>query len=212
MRARVSSIAVAAALVVVSVLPLEAQAPIQLKAGTAVGVGNPNNDAMYAIAKALDEKSKGRIKMDVVIGNGLAKGEAAHLEGAQIGSIDVVGIGAAPIGGMFEPTYQALDLPFFWTSREQVSKVMDGPIGQEVWDSMREKAGIRVLSSGAQGFRYVLTRAKAIKSLDDIKGQKIRIPEAETFLRTFRLLGANPVGVPFGETYLAVKNGVVDGL
>ena len=45
-----------------------------------------------------------------------------------------------------------------------------------------------------------------------MKGQKIRTPEAETFLRTFRLLGANPVGVPFGETYLAIKNGVVDGM
>ena len=103
MRARFACAVAVVALLTASVARLEAQAPIQLKAGTGVGVGNPSNDAMYAIAKALDEKSKGRIKMDVVIGNGLAKGEAAHLEGAQLGSIDVVGIGSAPIGGMFEP-------------------------------------------------------------------------------------------------------------
>jgi TRAP-type C4-dicarboxylate transport system substrate-binding protein len=48
--------------------------------------------------------------------------------------------------------------------------------------------------------------------MEDLKGLKIRVPEAETFLRTFRLIGANPVAVPWGETYLALKNGVVDGM
>ena len=73
-----------------------AQAPLQLKAGSGVGPGNPVNDALFDLAKSLDQKSGGRIKLDVVISNGLAKGEAAHLEGAQLGTIDIVPIGSAP--------------------------------------------------------------------------------------------------------------------
>ena len=81
-----------------------------MKAGTAVGASSPLNDAMAFLDKSLQEKSKGRLKMEIHINNSLAKGEGAHLEGAQLGTIDVVAIGSAPIGGMFEPTYQALDL------------------------------------------------------------------------------------------------------
>src|SRR5512144_3333383 len=128
-------------LVVLLLAPVvaDAQAPLQLKAGSGVGPGNPVNDALFDLAKTLDQKSGGRIKLDVVVSNGLAKGEAAHLEGAQLGTIDVVPIGSAPIGGMFEPAYQALDLPFFWSSLEQAGQGRDGPIGQDLLKRMEAK-------------------------------------------------------------------------
>jgi len=212
MRARLACVVAAGALVLASVLPLAAQAPIQLKAGTGVGVGNPNNDAMYAIAKALDEKSKGRIKMDVVIANGLAKGEAAHLEGAQIGSIDVVAIGSAPIGGMFEPTYQALDLPFFWTTREQVWKVMDGPIGQDLLKRMEEK-GVKGFCFGSGwGFRNMMVNKRPITAPEDMRGLTMRVQESPAYVAFMKALGANPVPMPYVEVYLAMKQGTIDGM
>src|SRR3977135_1508144 len=76
-----------------------AQAPLQLKAGSGGGPGNPVNDALFELAKSLHQKSGGRIKLDVVISNGLAKGEAAHLEGAQLGPIGSLPIGPAPTRG-----------------------------------------------------------------------------------------------------------------
>jgi TRAP-type C4-dicarboxylate transport system substrate-binding protein len=127
-----------------------------------VGPGNPVNDALFDLAKTLDQKSGGRIKLDVVVSNGLAKGEAAHLEGAQLGTIDVVPIGSAPIGGMFEPAYQALDLPFFWSSREQVWKVMDGPIGQELLRRMEAKGVKGFCFGGGWGFRNMMVNKRPI--------------------------------------------------
>src|SRR5215813_6972731 len=70
--------------------PALAQAPIVLKAGTAVGPASPLNETMGLLDKALQEKSKGRIKIELHINNSLAKGEGAHLEGAQLGTIDIV--------------------------------------------------------------------------------------------------------------------------
>ena len=155
---RFATLLVAALLLVAGAA--EAQAPIQLKAGTGVGPGNPSNDAMYAIAKALDEKSKGRVKMEVFISGALAKGEVALLEGTQIGSIDVVGIGSAPIGGSFEPLYQALDLTFFWSSREQVWKVVDGPVGQELLRKMESKGVKAFCFGGGWGFRNMMSNKR----------------------------------------------------
>jgi len=122
-----------------SVAPAQPAPQYVRKAGTATAGGNPLNDTMEQFAKQLAEKSRGRIKVDVHIANALAKGEGAHLEGVQLGTIDVVAIGSAPVGGMFEPLYQALDLPFLWSTREQVWKVMDGPLGQELLKKMESK-------------------------------------------------------------------------
>src|SRR4029453_3729049 len=148
----------------VAVAPAAAQAPpapapasIVWKMGTAIGPDSPPNLAAAVLDKTLQEKSKGRMKIELHIANSLAKGEAAHLEGPQLGTIDIVPIGSAPIGGMFEPLYQALDLPFLWSSREQVWKVMDGPLGQELLKKMEAK-GLRAFCfGGGWGFRNMMS-------------------------------------------------------
>ena len=66
------------------------------------------------------------------LNNQLAKGEAAMLEATQLGTIDISPVGAAPIGGIFEPGFLPLSLPFLWPSRQHVWKAMDGPVGAEL--------------------------------------------------------------------------------
>jgi len=192
--------------------PAGAQAPMYLKAGTGVGVGNPQNEALYEAARVLDQKSKGRIKLEVFMAGALAKGEGALLEGAQIGSIDVVGIGSAPIGGSFEPLYQALDLPFFWSSREQIWRVMDGPLGQELLRKMEGKGVKAFCFGGGWGFRNMMSNKRPIYVPEDTRGQTIRVQESPTYIAFMRALGANPVPMPWGELYLAMKQGTIDGM
>jgi len=96
----VVALCLAAVLGAPSVAP--AQPVMVWKAGTATAGGNPLNDTMEIFAKQIAERSRGRIKVDVHIANALAKGEAAHLEGVQLGTIDVAAIGSAPVGGMFD--------------------------------------------------------------------------------------------------------------
>jgi tripartite ATP-independent transporter DctP family solute receptor len=167
-------------------------------------------DGVTEFAAAVKSRTNGALDIKVFPSSQLGN-ERELEEGLQLGNLDFT-FGGPGVLTNFDPKIGIFDMPFMFRDYVQANKVMDGPIGKEIWESMRAKAGIRILASGAQGFRYVLTSKKPIKALDDMKGQKIRTPEAETFLRTFRLLGANPVGVPFGETYLAIKNGVVDGM
>ncbi len=196
--------------------PAAAQAPPTAatvwKMGTATGPDSPINLAAAILDKTLQEKSKGRMKIELHLGNSIAKGEAAHLEGAQLGTIDIVPIGSAPIGGMFEPLYQALDLPFLWSSREQVWKVMDGPLGQELLKKMEAK-GLRAFCfGGGWGFRNMMSNKRAIFTPEDMKGQTIRVQESPTYIALMKALGANPVPMPYVEVYLAMKQGTIDGM
>lgn len=199
-------------------LAIPAPAPAQTtpqyawKAGTPTAGGNPLNDTMDQFAKNIAQKSKGRIKVDVHIANSLAKGEGAHLEGVQLGTIDVAAIGSAPVGGMFEPLYQALDLPFLWSSREQVWKVMDGPLGQELLKKMESKNLKAFCFGGGWGFRNMMSNKRPVMTPEDMKGQTIRVQESPTYVAMMKAMGANPVPMPYVEVYLAMKQGTIDGM
>ncbi|MFI5374866.1 MAG: TRAP transporter substrate-binding protein [Candidatus Rokuibacteriota bacterium] len=211
-------LALAMALCSIALLGVVSGAPAQTspqyvwKAGTVTSGGNPLNDAMEQFAKQLGERSRDRIKVDVHIANALAKGEGAHLEGVQLGTIDVVAIGSAPVGGMFEPLYQALDLPFLWSTREQVWKVMDGPLGQELLKKMESKNLKAFCFGGGWGFRNMMSNKRPIVTPDDMKGQTIRVQESPTYVAMMKAMGANPVPMAYVEVYLAMKQGTIDGM
>jgi len=189
-----------------------AQAPQYVwKAGTVTVGGNPLNDTMELFAKQLAERSKGRIKVDVHIVNALPKGEGAHLEGVQRGTIDVVAIGA-PVGGMFELLFQSLDLPFLWSSREPVWTVMDGPLGQELLKEMESRNLKAFCFGGGWGFRNMMSNRRAVTTPEDMKGQTIRVQESPTYVAMMKAMGANPVPMPYVEVYLAMKQGTIDGM
>jgi len=189
-----------------------AQAPIVFKIATVNAGESPRNSAAYEFAKVVGEKSKGRIKAEVYINNQLARGEGATLEGIQLGTIDVAPVGSAPIGGVFEPAYLPLDLPFLWTSREQVWKVMDGPIGQELFKKMEAKGVKGLCFGGGWGFRHMQSNKRAIFTPEDMKGQTVRAQESPIYVTMMKQLGANPVPMPWGEVYLAMKQGTVDAM
>ncbi len=213
MSLRTPLLAVLLALSLLAVPPgAAAEAPMVWKVGSVTGPGNPMNDALLDLAKILAEKTRGRIKLEVYHSNQLAKGEAAHLEGVQLGTIDLAGVGSAPIGGMFEPAYMALDLPFLWTSREQIWKVLDGPLGQELLAKMEGKNLKGFCFGGGWGFRHMLSNKRAVTTPADMKGQTIRVQESPTYITMMKALGANPVPMPWAEVYLAMKQGTVDGL
>ena len=211
---RVAGIVMAGVMVGLAFLRGEvaAQAPIVVKLGTVNPGESPRNLAANEFAKVAAEKSKGRIKVEVYINNQLARGEGATLEGVQLGTIDVAPVGSAPIGGIFEPAYLPLDLPFLWSSREQVWKVMDGAIGQELFKKMEAKGVKGLCFGGGWGFRNMLSNKRAINTPDDMKGQTIRVQESPIYVAMMKQLGANPVPMPWGEVYLAMKQGTVDGM
>ena len=189
-----------------------AQAQVVIKIATVNSGDNPRNLAANEFAKQLATRSGGKIKAEVYPNNQLAKGEAALVEGAQLGTIDIVPVGAAPIGGIFEPSYLPLSLPFLWPSRQHVWKAMDGDLGAELTKKIEAKNLKVRCFGGGWGYRNIMSMTKSIKSPADMKGMTIRVQQSPVYIGMMKQLGANPVPMPWSETYLAFKQGTVDAM
>lgn len=209
---RLSALAVAATALAAVAAGAQAQAPLVMKIATVNSGDNPRNTAAEEFARVVAESSKGRIKGEVYINNQLARGEGAMLEGIQLGTIDLAPVGSAPIGGIFEPAFLPLDLPFLWSSREQAWKVMEGPIGDELLKKMEAKGVKGLCWGGGWGFRNMLSNVRPIVVPEDMKGQTIRVQESPIYVAMMKELGANPVPMAYGEVYLAMKQGTIDGM
>jgi len=126
--------------------------------------------------------------------------------------VDVAAMSLPSIGGKFDPKMLATDIPFLYTGREHVWRVHEGPVGRELMSRFEPLGAKPFCYGGGWGFRGVLSNKRAVQSPDDLKGQTIRVPPIPTLVETFKAFGANPVPMIWGEVYLAVKQGTVDGL
>ena len=189
-----------------------ARAQTVLKIATGVVGDNPRNQASEEFGKVVAEASKGKYKGEYFFNNVLARGEAAHLEGVQLGTIDITPVGSAPIGGIFEPAFLPLDLPFLFKDQAHAWRVVDGPLGQELLKKMEAKGLKAFCFGGGWGFRNMLSNKRPIVQPDDMKGLTIRVQESPAYVAMMKALGANPVPMPWGEVYLAMKQGTVDGM
>ena len=205
------AVAVAAAFAAGAGASAQAQQMV-MKVATVNAGDNPRNVAANELGKQLGLKSGGKIKGEVYLNNQLAKGEAAMLEATQLGTIDISPVGAAPIGGIFEPAYLPLSLPFLWPSRQHVWKAMDGPLGAEIAKKMEAK-GLKVLCfGGGWGYRNVMSNKRPITSPADMKALTIRVQQSPVYIGMMKQLGANPVPMPWTEVFLALKQGTVDAM
>lgn len=108
------------------------------------------------------------------------------------------------------PEFEAVSLPFIFSSRDAAFRVMDGQVGELLNEKMLD-SGFVTLGYGELGFRHVTNNVRPITSVDDFKGLKMRLQPNEVHLATFRALGSNPVSMDVSELYSALQQGVLDG-
>jgi tripartite ATP-independent transporter DctP family solute receptor len=203
------------ALVVAVVLGLVSSAPAQvvtLKLATIVGNDNPFTTSAYKFKEIAEAKSGGRIKVEVYPAGQLTKNEIVQIEGMQLGTVDVAAVSLPSAGGKFDPKMLASDVPFLYQNREHAWRVMDGPVGQELMKRFEPLGAKPFCYGGGWGFRGVLSNKRPVFVPDDLKGQTIRVPPIPTLVEVFKNFGANPVPMIWGEVYMAVRQGTVDGL
>ena len=192
--------------------PVPAQAPITLKLATIVGVEHPFSTSAMKFKEVAEAKSGGRLKIEVYPAGQLAKNGTVMLEGMQLGTVDIGANDTPTIGAKWDPKFLMPDVPFLFQSREQVWKVVDGPIGKELIKRLEPLGAKGFCFGGGWGFRNVLSNKRAVFTPADLKGQTIRVPPVPTLVEVMKAFGANPVPMQWGEVYLAMKQGTIDGL
>lgn len=161
-------------------------------------------------ARLVSDATKGAVVIDI-LGNSELGGENDLLSGLQFGTLPLAIITNGTYGNI-NGSSKLLEMPFIFADKEIAYNFIDGNIVKEVENSLYNIHGFKVLGWGEGGFRNILSNGKIIRTPEDLKGFKIRIPEFETFVKTFQKLGANPTPMAFAEVYTAVQQGVIEGL
>lgn len=164
--------------------------------------------AMNMFRDELAKASGGSLTVDVFPAMQLG-GAQENVQNVRAGTLQMIWVGMAFLSRT-APEMETISLPFQFDNRDQAFRVVDGPVGQLLDKKLGEK-GMVSLAFLELGSRHVTNSKRPIKSLDDLKGLKIRMQPNETHLATFRALGANPVAMDVKELYSALQQGVVDG-
>lgn len=109
------------------------------------------------------------------------------------------------------PSVGFLTFPFMFETREEAYAVLDGPVGVEIRDKVLKEAGVRILAWLEAGYRYVTNSKRPIRTMEDLKGIKLRIPRNPIMLDVWKVWGALPVPIAWSETFTAMQQKVVDG-
>ncbi|APW35855.1 C4-dicarboxylate ABC transporter substrate-binding protein [Rhodoferax koreense] len=189
----------------------QAQSPINLRFSSSMVADQ--NAAHYVWFQQLEANLKGlvgdRIKIDYFPNNQLGK-ESDVVQQVKVGSIDMMVTGSS-IWATVAPQFGMLDLGYLFDSYDHVAKAMDGGVGAKLNEMLQKATGCTVLTWASHfGARSVYTKQQ-VKSLADIKNVKLRVLPTPAFIETFKIMGAIPTPIPFGELYMAAQTGVVDG-
>jgi tripartite ATP-independent transporter DctP family solute receptor len=168
----------------------------------------PTVTAVRYMADLVKERSKGKITIKVFSGSSLGS-ENDSIEQVKLGALAMARVSSAAMHNICETT-RVPSMPFLFTSKEHLHKVLDSDIGEQILRSC-EKAGFVGLAWYDSGARSFYTRNKPIATLADAKGQKIRVQQSDLSVAMIEAMGANATPMGMGEVYTAIKTGLVDG-
>jgi tripartite ATP-independent transporter DctP family solute receptor len=190
-------------------------APVSMSAETLslrISGENPMTGLDLRMAKRFAENLKAELgdAFDYKLFHTQALGnEEVHLQMIRTGQIDVYPMGSDAVS--LDAKWAIFDMPFLFSDRDTVARLLDGEVGEELRKSMRKSAGLEVLAFGEIGFRQITNNIRPIVKPADLQGVQIRVPGSRARIVSFTSFGAQPISMNFGELYLALQQGTVDG-
>ena len=185
-----------------------AQAPIVIKFSHVVAVDTPKGKGAEYFRKLAEERTKGRVKVEVFPNSQLYK-DGEEMEALQLGSVQLLAPSVAKFGPLGAREFEVFDLPYIFDNFAELHKVTQGSIGKQLFQKLDSK-GIIGLAYWDNGFKQ-LSANKSLKTPADVKGLKLRIQSSNVLEAQMRALGALPQKMAFSEVYQALQTGVVDG-
>ena len=185
-----------------------AQVPIVIKFSHVVALDTPKGKAAEYFKKLADERTKGKVKVEVYANSSLYK-DKEEMEALQLGAVQMLAPSLAKFGPLGVKEFEVFDLPFVFDNTAELHKVTQGPVGQSLLKKLEAK-GITGLAFWDNGFK-VMSANKPLKTVADFKGLKMRIQSSKVLDQQMRDLGAIPQVMAFSEVYQALQTGVVDG-
>ncbi|MDD3347167.1 TRAP transporter substrate-binding protein [Oscillibacter sp.] len=163
--------------------------------------------ALEEFKKEVEEKSNGSIAVELY-GDAALGNATDTIEGMQLGTIECVFASTAAVSA-FVPEFYYVDAPFIFRDADHAHAVVDGEVGNTIAEACLNQQGIRILGWYDTGFRNIYT-TKAIRSISDLKGLKIRTMQSDLHTATFEALGCLPTPMSSSEVYTSLSQGTID--
>jgi len=189
-------------------LPGASMAQTVLKVGYVLPTTSHYGYAVSVLRTEVAKRTDGRYKLEEFPAGQLG-GEREMVEGAQLGTLDLVLTSTGPITN-FVPDVGILDIPFLFRDGTHAHHVLDGKIGQDLLAKFPSR-GLIGLSWADQSFRHLTNSKRPVNTPEDARGLKVRTMENPVHILAFKTLGANPTPMAFPEVFGALQQGTIDG-
>ncbi|UYN98078.1 MAG: sialic acid TRAP transporter substrate-binding protein SiaP [Devosia sp.] len=169
-----------------------------------------HTQAMKVFADKLEELVPGRFDIQLY-DSGSLFAQGADLDALQRGNAEMTYVSYQLIADAI-PEYGLLTAGYLFQNPQHYRAFLGSDIGAEFKQRVSDDMGIQLLDACYLGTRQVnLRTARDVQTPDDLAGVKLRMPSSDAWLFLGQALGANPTPLPFGEVYLGLQSGTIDG-
>ena len=178
------------------------------KLGHSLPPEHPQSVAMNKFSELVTQYTQNRVKLQVFHSASLGSDDKM-LQATQAGTQEVYYGAFAAIAGTVKEL-GIFDFPFMFQSMKEVDTVMNGKMGQKIFEKM-EPLGLVGLGWSEVGFRQLTNSKRRVTTADGISGLKLRVMPNKVALDTWKALGANPTPMAFSEIFTALEIKAIDG-
>ena len=193
-----------------SALPAMSQSKTVLRISTPA-VPDDWHAKMWTVFKeSLEKSAPGEFDVQINLNASLFK-QGTEPAAMARGNLELSSISAFDIAKLV-PEFSVFTAGYMVRDPEQQQKIFNGPIGAELFKTVAEKMEVTPLATVYLGTRQVnLREVRNVKTPADLKGVKLRMPGSKEWLFLGEALGATATPLAFGEVYLGLKTGTIDG-
>lgn len=172
-----------------------------------VAEDTPKGQAAIKFADLLEQKSNGRIHV-IIYPNGMLYNDNNELKALQNNDVQMIAPTFSKLTNTL-PTWEVLNLPYLFHTDEQVEKVLNGRVGEQLLNQLNH-VNIKGLAFWNNGFKQMISEKKPLLKWEDFKNLKIRAMPSRILQSQFELMGASSVHTSFDELYKEIEQHEID--
>lgn len=161
-------------------------------------------------AELVSEASDGNVTISVFPNDQLASGNATKgIEMIAGGGVDLAAY-ATCVLAVVDKQLSVATIPWIFDNYQEARTIID-ETGSKYYEERLAQKGMTYLGSFHNGFRQITNSRHEVRTPEDVKGLKIRVPGGQVYMDFFRTLGADPVAMSWSEVFTAIQQGTIDG-
>jgi len=199
------------AMIFVGVTCMGAFAQINLSWSSISVPEDAHTKAMTVFKEEVERLSDGKITVDLYVGGEIYTQEA-ELAACREGTLDMAYFSDNWLAE-FVPYLSMIGAVYTFSGFDHMDRVLNGEIGKEIFEDVAQKTGVRPLAAFYLGTRQLnlVEKVGPVRTPQDMKGVKLRTPASPAWIALGKALGGNPTPMSFGEVYMGLRTGAIEG-